>query len=74
MKLKLSKRFSLKGFSLKKLILGNKDAVKIIVAAVVALVALDPASTEMFLVLGGEAVVASYILNVLHFFATEVEL
>ena len=71
---KISERCSWFGFEVKKWITGNKKAVFAIVSAVVALAVSFPESAGLIAMAGGEAVVISYLVQLVNFWTSKVEL
>jgi hypothetical protein len=73
-RLEVSKSFSLNGFDLKKLVAGNKEAVKIIVGAVVSIAMLYPESAFVVTMLGGATIVVKHVLDAINFYISDVKL
>ena len=74
MNTRISPRFSFQGWSIKEWVKGNKEALKIVIGAVVALSALYPASAAWFAAGGVGAIVVKAVLDIIDFWGSEVEL
>lgn len=71
---KISPSMSFKGWNVKEWIKGNKEAIKIIVGAVVAISALYPALAVYFAAGGIGALIIKLILDIVDFYGSEVKL
>lgn len=66
---RMSTRFSFEGWDFKKWIKGNKEALKVIVPAVLALLA-----TQNIVAAGALTIVGKAVLDIIDFYASEVKL
>ena len=71
-KTEVSPKFSLKGWDFKKWIKGNKDVIKIIIGAVVAISVANPELLPVNLTIGVGAIGVKAILDIVDYFSTEV--
>jgi hypothetical protein len=69
----ISPKYSLKGWDVKVWVAGNKEAIKIVVGAVVALIALDPNLAPLFVVGGVGAIISKSILDIVDFWSNNVK-
>jgi hypothetical protein len=70
----VSERFSFAGWNIKAWVKGNKEALKIIIGAVVTLSALYPETAGWFVAGGVGAIVVKAILDVIDFWSSEVRI
>jgi hypothetical protein len=70
----ISERFSFEGWNIKAWVKGNKDALKIVIGAVVSLSLLYPETAGWFVAGGVGAIVVKAILDVIDFWSSEVRI
>lgn len=70
----ISERFSFEGWNFKDWVKGNKDALKIVVGAVVSLSLLYPETSGLFVAGGVGAIVVKAILDIIDFWSSEVRI
>jgi len=74
MVINISPNFSFKGWNIKEWIVGNKEAIKIAIGAIVALSYLYPVSAGWFVAGGVGVIIVKAILDIIDFWGSEVEL
>jgi hypothetical protein len=72
-KTETSKRFSFKGWDLKKWVGGNAKSIKIVITAIIALSAANPALLPISLSAGAGAIVTKAVLDIVQYWASEVQ-
>ena len=74
METKVSPMWSMKGWSFGEWIHGNKELVKIVIGAIVAILMLYPAYASLFIVGGLGTIVVKALMDIIDFYSSEVKL